>query len=441
MTQVAMNPILARFQDAQAMVPPEQYAWLEAYSVEASAELTRLNARIETTGDRMDNGNFWFPPDDWRSAYRPYVVKDGILHVPVKGMLLHEFTYALGDWATGYEYIWQAVLRGMADPEVRGIALIVNSGGGMVSGCFALADKIYAMRGAKPIRGFASEYAYSAAYALICTADQVTVARTGGVGSIGVVTSHMDASGMMTQFGLKRTWVHKGAHKIDGNSDGPLPADVKARWLADLEVPYSIFVSTVARNRGLDEQAVRDTEALTFRAPDALSIGLVDAIGDLDDALADFSASLNLNQGDETMTEFTQVDIDNAVAAATQNHATAIAAARTEGQAEGVTAERTRITAILASGDAKDRPKAALSLALKGGMDAEATTAVLADLPTEAAPAAAAAGAGAPQGMFDAAMAANNPNLGEGDGQDPEASAEDAAIEQSFGGRKPRKAA
>ena len=436
-----INPILARFQDAQAMVPPEQYAWLEAFSTAASVELANLNLRIEATGDRMDNGDFWFAPDDWRSAYRPYVVKDGILHVPVRGMLLHAFTYALGDWATGYDYIWQAMLRGVADPEVRGIALVVDSGGGMVSGCFALADKIYALRGAKPIRGFAAEHAYSAAYALICATDHITVARTGGVGSIGVVTSHMDASGMMTQYGLKRTWIHKGAHKVDGNSDGPLPDDVKARWLADLEVPYSLFVSTVARNRGLDEQVVRDTEALTFRAPDALSNGLVDAIGDFGDALADFTASLNPNVGDETMADFTQADLDNAVATATANHATAVAAARAEGAAEGATAERARINEILGSDAGKERPKAALSAALKTNMDLETATAFLGDLPAEAAtetvvePA-----AGVGKKVFDAAMGkTQNPDLADNGGEGGEGDAEDAMLAQSFADRPAKK--
>ena len=104
------------------------------------------------------------------------------------------------------------------------------------------------------------------------------------------------------------------------------------------------------------------------------------------------------------MTEFTQVDIDNAVAAATQNHATAIATARTEGQAEGATAERTRINAILASDEGQARPKAALSAALKSGMDLDTATAFLAELAEEPKADAAAPGAGAPAGMFQAAM-------------------------------------
>ena len=87
---------------------------------------------------------------------------------------------------------------------------------------------------------------------------------------------------------------------------------------------------------------------------------------------------------------------------------------------EGATAERARINTILGSDAAKARPKAAMSVALKTGMDAESAEAFLADLPEEkaeaAAPAAAPVGAGAPKGMFEAAMAGSrNPELGAGD--------------------------
>lgn len=434
------NPFLARFQSNEpTLVAPDSQLMFAACLHQAAI----VQSKLDDAHDKpVMSDDFWFEESDWRAAYRPYVVKDGVLQIPVKGVLLNDFGYALGNWATGYQYIWRAFERGMGDMNVRGIALVCDSPGGMVAGNFELVDKMFAMRGVKPIAAFAHESAYSAAYSIASVADIVTVSRTGGVGSIGVVTSHVDMSKLMADIGYAITFIHAGKHKVDGNPYAALPDDVKARIQARIDDLYSIFVASVARNRGMDEQAIRDTEALTFSAPDALSIGLADKIGGFDDSLADFSASLNTTEGDDTMAEFTQADIDNAVAAATQNHATAIATARTEGQAEGATAERARINAILASDVGKDRPKAALSAALKSNMDLETATGFLAELSAEVAPAAAASGAGAPAGMLAAAMGGTaNPDLGEGAGQDAEASAEDAAIEQSFGGRKPRKAA
>jgi ClpP class serine protease len=75
--------------------------------------------------------------------------------------------------------------------------------GGEVSGCFDLVDAIYAIRGKKPIWGILNEYAYSAGYAIASACDYVTVPRTGGVGSIGVITMHVDMSKAIDSAGLK----------------------------------------------------------------------------------------------------------------------------------------------------------------------------------------------------------------------------------------------
>lgn len=415
------NPILARFQNNEpVLIDSHAHVLLTACAHQASVILARIEAA--TDQPRMDDGGgFWFAPDDWRSAYRPYVVRDGVLLIPVKGVLLNNFPWNIGAWATGYEYIWRAFDRGQRDPEVKGVALVCDTPGGMVAGNFELVDRMHAYPGRKPLAGFAHESAYSAGYSIISVSDpgRVTVSRTGGVGSIGVVTTHVDVSKMYDDIGVKFTFIHAGKHKVDGNPYEALPDDVKARIQARIDDIHSIFVTTVSRNRGLDEQAVRDTEALTFGAHDALSHGLADRIGPFDDALADFSASLNPSEGDETMADFTQADIDNAVAQATSGHAAALATARTE----GATAERERIAAILDSPEAKERPKAALSLALKGGMDADATVSVLGDLPVEKAEAQAtdpAKDAGAKGDRFNKAMdSTGNPNI------EPEASSDD----------------
>ena len=82
--------------------------------------------------------DFWPPANSWMAHYRPYKVKGGVLQIPVFGLLLNRFPYQLGSFATGYTYIEQALKRGLKDDDVKGIALVVDSGGGLVSGNFEL---------------------------------------------------------------------------------------------------------------------------------------------------------------------------------------------------------------------------------------------------------------------------------------------------------------
>jgi signal peptide peptidase SppA len=273
----------------------------------------------------------------------------------------------------------------MADPDVKGIALHCSTPGGEVAGCFELVDRMFAMRGTKPIRGFAHEHAYSAGYAVISVADpgQIYVSQTGGVGSIGVVTSHVDYSKMLENDGVKVTFIHFGAHKVDGNPFEALSPAVKARIQSRINASGEVFVSKMARNRGMSEKAIRDTEALTYTAAEAIQVGLADAVGPLDEAMTAFVADISTEKGEDEMYDKTNATVTAA------DHAAAVEAARAEGLAagktEGQTAERARITAIIGSEEGKKRPKAALAFAMKSGMDEATASALLADLAEETA--------------------------------------------------------
>lgn len=414
---MSQNPFLARFADhAPALVAQGQHGLFQNCLTQAAAQMADFERRDTMSERPVMHDDFWFPANDWRATFRPYVVKAGILYIPVKGVLLNDFGYSLGSWATGYTYIWKAFERGMADPEVKGIALVCHTPGGEVAGNFDLVDKMYAMKGTKPIYGFAHEAAYSAGYSLISVADTIWVSRTGGVGSIGVVTSHVNMATAMEKYGYEITFIFAGKHKVDGNPYEALPDDVKARIQTRIDALYDVFVSTVARNRPrLSEQEVRDTEALTFTAPEAVSNGLADKIGSLDDAVAAFAADLSSDEGEEQMSaQKDNTAVDQAV------HEAAVATARTEGEAAGRSAERSRIVAIIGGDVGKERPTAALAAALETDMTADQANAFLGKLPVEKseAPAAAVAGteepvAGTPGGgvgnRFDDAMQ-NSPN-------------------------------
>lgn len=401
--QPKLNPLMAQFQDQPALIEEGRSAWLEACLAkveEASAEF----AKIEAAND----DGFWFSPDDYRSYYRPYKVKDGILHVPVKGVLLNNFPYAMGSWATGYEYIWEAIKRGVDDSDVRGIALVIDSGGGLVSGNFALVDKIYAMRGRKPIQSFASEHAYSAAYSIASVGDTITVARTGGVGSIGVVVVHMEYSQLLTDAGIKTTIIRSKPGKMEGNPYEVLGKEAQERIQARVDEFHKQFVAIVARNRGMSEGAVDATNALTFMAQEAIENGLADAIGTFDDAITAFVATISEGE-DEMADNITQAQVDAAVqAAVAAATATAKAEGVTEGKAQGVADERARISTILDSDLAKTRPSAA-KMMVNLGISAEQAAIELGKLPEEkpvaVVPNAPTQTAGAPKGMLKAAMA------------------------------------
>lgn len=369
------NHILSRLSEGEVIVATERKAWFESC-------ITKLlsNSRAEELSmeDAGGDDDFWPKPDDWRAAYRPYVVKDGVLQIPIFGVLLNRFEYQVGRYATGYTYILRALQRGLADGNVKGIALLCDTPGGEVAGNFELVDKIFAARSVKPIRAFAAEHAYSAGYSIASAAHKISMTRTAGVGSIGVVTMHVDYSEAMDKAGIKVTFIYAGKMKVEGNPYEKLSATAKGRIQKRIDRVYGIFVATVARNRGIDEQVVRDTEAGTFGAEEALELGLADEEAVFEESVEAFSKEVSAEDGngDDDMATFTQEQHDAATAQARKEGETA-------GNAAGMTAAKTRFLAILGCDNAKDRPQAALAAALDTDMSAEQANTFLGKLASE----------------------------------------------------------
>lgn len=210
---------------------------------------------------------------------RGYSVVAGVAVIPVSGTLVNKLgTLQPFSGMTGYDGIRANLSMALADPAVKGVALDIESPGGEVSGCFDLADEIYAARGAKPIWSILSEYAFSAAYALASATDRIIVPRTGGCGSVGVICMHVDMSKALDKAGVAVTVVRYGKRKAEGNEVEPLTDDVLARIQADVDESGKLFVETVARNRNMTTAKVKDTEADTFLGAAGVKVGFADDV-------------------------------------------------------------------------------------------------------------------------------------------------------------------
>lgn len=186
---------------------------------------------------------------------------------------------------TSYASISAQINAAINDPNVDAVLLDIDSPGGEAGGAFDLADEIVSARSTKPIWAVANDDAFSAAYAIACSAERIYLTRTGGVGSIGVIALHVDQTQRDALDGYRYTAIYAGDRKNDLSPHLPLSNEASTALQTEVDRLYEMFVSTVATNRGLDVQAVRDTQAGLFYAGDAIEAGFADAIGTADDAL------------------------------------------------------------------------------------------------------------------------------------------------------------
>ena len=217
------------------------------------------------------------------------VTPSGIAVVSVVGTLVARSGYL--DSSSGllaYGAIGDAIEAAMANPSVRGILLDVDSPGGEVGGLFDLVTRIGALKASAgiPLWAVANEDALSAAYAIVSAADRIYVTQTGEVGSIGVVAAHVDESGADAQAGLSWSFIFAGRQKVDGNAHEPLSQRARDTIQADVDRLYGEFCTLVATNRNLTVEAVRATQAGTYRGDLAIRAGLADRLGTLDLAIS-----------------------------------------------------------------------------------------------------------------------------------------------------------
>ncbi|HMT45514.1 MAG TPA: S49 family peptidase [Novosphingobium sp.] len=225
-----------------------------------------------------------------------YPVVGGIAVIDVTGTMVHR-----GSWigessgATSYEGLMAQFDAVESDPAALGVAVEIDTYGGEVSGCFDLADRIRQLRAKKPVWAFVAESAFSAGYAIASQADRIILPRTGEVGSIGVLSMHVDYSQQLADEGVAVTLIHAGSHKVDGNPFEPLPEEVRAEWQDRADHLRNLFAETVAAGRGsrLSAQAAMATEARCFMGAEAVAAGLADEVSDLRAAFAAFGAQVN----------------------------------------------------------------------------------------------------------------------------------------------------
>jgi signal peptide peptidase SppA len=240
-----------------------------------------------------DDGEVLFSTRDHDRGDKGYDVVEGVAVIQVCGTLVQKNGYLRPySGMTGYDGIRQNLLTALYDPAVKAIALDIDSPGGEVAGCFDLADEIFRARGEKPIWGILNEIAYSAAYAIASACDRITVPRTGGTGSIGVVCCHVDWSKALAGAGIAVTFIQYGARKTDGAAEKPLSDEALLRFQADIDELGELFIDTVARNRGIAASTIRAMEAATYLGQGGVSLGLADAVMAPDAAFRELLDSL-----------------------------------------------------------------------------------------------------------------------------------------------------
>lgn len=207
--------------------------------------------------------------------------------IPVQGVIAHRMG-SMSEISGGVstERISAMLKQAVADPNVGSILLDVNSPGGTVAGVTELAADIRAAAARKPVTAQVNALAASAAYWAISGATEIVVTPSGEVGSIGVITSHLDTSEADAKDGVKRTVISAGKYKAEGA--GALTEEAQAAIQARVNDFYATMTTDIAKGRGVPVAEVRGGfgEGRVVGAKEAVRMKMADRVATMDETLS-----------------------------------------------------------------------------------------------------------------------------------------------------------
>lgn len=203
----------------------------------------------------------------------------------------------IAEGQVSYNHVWtlNRIDDLMKRDSNKGIMLYVNSPGGGIyeSDELYLKLKEYKEKTGRPVYAYMAQTAASGGLYVCMAADKIYANRMTLTGSIGVIMSLTDTTGLQDLIGIKSENIVSGKNKAMGN---PLTDEQRDILQSIIDESYEIFVDVVAEGRGLDEQTVKKlADGRVYSPVQAKKAGLIDEIADFDTAVSQMKAENNLS--------------------------------------------------------------------------------------------------------------------------------------------------
>ena len=199
----------------------------------------------------------------------------------------------------GAESTSDLLRRARNDESIKAVVLRVDSGGGGVFASSIIAEEIAALQEAgKPVVASMSSVAASGGYWISVGADRVFANASTITGSIGIFGMFPTYQRTLGQLGISTDGVGTNPMTGELRSDREMSDGTRELFQAVIEDGYNDFIGRVATYRGLELDAVDEVaQGRVWTGADALEFGLVDELGDLDEAVAYAAEITDLEEG------------------------------------------------------------------------------------------------------------------------------------------------
>ena len=186
------------------------------------------------------------------------------------------------------ENLSKTIRKAREDEDVKAIVLRVNSPGGSAVASAIIGRELDLTKEVKPIIVSMGNYAASGGYWISAKANYIFADPTTLTGSIGVFGTFPNLQGFLNdKIGLTFDVAKTNENADFGSVTQPLTPYQYAILQQNVVKTYDDFTSRVAEGRGLRQTYVDSIgQGRVWAGADAKELGLVDQLGDMEDAIA-----------------------------------------------------------------------------------------------------------------------------------------------------------
>jgi protease-4 len=192
------------------------------------------------------------------------------------------------DGRIGGKSLSKLIKQARDDKAVKALVIRVDSRGGSASASEQIRVELEKTQNAgKPVVVSMSGTATSGGYWMSATADKILASATTVTGSIGIFAIVPNLTDSMNSLGVYSDGVGTTPLSSATNTMLPINQIFKSTLQQTIEKGYRTFVELVARGRNMTiEEVDHIAQGRVWAGKTALELGLVDQLGDLDDAMA-----------------------------------------------------------------------------------------------------------------------------------------------------------
>ena len=223
-----------------------------------------------------------------------------VVRIPIEGMiLLAEGSHTWQPNSTALSL--RSIRRATLDPDVKGIILEINSGGGGITDSDIIFHALKKFKEADESRivvAIMGDVAASGAYYIAVAADFIFAHPTTITGSIGVIMQSYNIKQLAQKIGIQDVTIKSGDNKDFLNPFQDIKPEQREIVQKIIQAMHQRFVHLVAENRRLAREVVAPlADGRVFLADEALKLKLIDGIGYSEDAHNKMAELLKTDDG------------------------------------------------------------------------------------------------------------------------------------------------